>query len=360
MQFRKALLTTHLWAGLLAAPFLLALGLTGAVMVFENEIDDALNAKLTRVTSSGAALSLAALESRIDSAYPGYRLVGAEFPADERHAYAIAAAAPGGRDGADLFVDQHTGRILGTASEARPVMQSLHGFHTHLLAGRTGAAILGWGSLLLVFLSVSGLILWWPAKVVRVRWGAPAKRLVFDLHNAVGAVSFVFLLVFAVTGAVIHWDVPAGQWLARLTRTAPMPAIPRAAQDCRDQASLPADRLLATAAAAVPGARATWLQTPGGPSPVRVVFKYPEDHTPAGRTQVFLAGCTGRLLAVRSSRLAPAAIQYSSMWNREIHTGDLFGWPTRILMCLFSLSLPVMAVTGPLIWWTRRGRGLPG
>jgi len=42
------------------------------------------------------------------------------------------------------------------------------------------------------------------------------------------------------------------------------------------------------------------------------------------------------------------------MWNRELHTGDIFNLPTRILAAFFSLMLPVLAITGPLIWWTRR------
>jgi hypothetical protein len=54
VRFRNALLTTHLWAGLVAAPFLLVLGITGAEMVFENEINDALNAKVTRAAPMAA------------------------------------------------------------------------------------------------------------------------------------------------------------------------------------------------------------------------------------------------------------------------------------------------------------------
>ncbi len=354
MTFRKALLTTHLWAGLIAAPFLLVLGLTGAVMVFENEIDDAINAKVSRVATTGPALSLGELESRIDGLHPGYRIVAAAFPSDDRHAYGLAAVGPNGKDVLEVYVDPHTGRIQGTSADVRTAVQSLHMLHTHLLAGRTGQAIVGWGALFLVFLSLSGLVLWWPAKVVKVEWGADAKRLVFDLHNTVGAISFLFLFVFAVTGAVIHWDRPTAVWLARITGATPAPEFPRSAPECKDKASLPADQLLATASAAMPGARATWIQMPPGGRPVRAIFKYPEDHTPSGRTQVFLAPCTGRVLAAISSRQMPAAVRYSSMWNREVHTGDIGGWPTRILMCLFSLSLPAMALTGPLIWWTRR------
>lgn len=57
-----------------------------------------------------------------------------------------------------------------------------------------------------------------------------------------------------------------------------------------------------------------------------------------------------------NSRTAPPGHRYTALWNREIHTGDVFGWPSRILACLFSLSLPLMAVTGPVLWLQRRQR----
>jgi uncharacterized iron-regulated membrane protein len=47
------------------------------------------------------------------------------------------------------------------------------------------------------------------------------------------------------------------------------------------------------------------------------------------------------------------------MWIREIHTGDIFGWPTRILACLMSLALPIAVITGTLVWWNRNRKLLP-
>ena len=208
---------------------------------------------------------------------------------------------------------------------------------------------------MLLFLSLSGLILWWPAKIFRVRWSGTTKRVVFTTHNALGVYSWVFLLLFSVTGAVIHWDGLTAGWIDRVTGSTPPQPFPRQAPACTGQPAVPADRLLAAATAAVPGARPTVLQmAPDPTAPVRVVFKFPEDRTPAGRTQVFLEPCSAKPLVVRNARTMPLSLRYTAMWNRELHTGDILGWPTRILAALFSLSLPLMGLTGPLIWWTRR------
>jgi len=83
-------------------------------------------------------------------------------------------------------------------------------------------------------------------------------------------------------------------------------------------------------------------------------MKYPEDHTPSGRTNIYLDSYSGKVLAAQVSRTAPVGFKITRMWNREIHTGDILGWPTQILACFVSLMLPMLSITGPLIWWTRR------
>jgi len=94
---------------------------------------------------------------------------------------------------------------------------------------------------------------------------------------------------------------------------------------------------------------------PGRPVDVRMQF--PEDRTPAGRSRVFLDPFTGNVLSAWSTRTAPLGFKISRLWMREIHTGDIFGWPTQIVACVMSLLLPLLAITGTLIWWNR-GRKL--
>jgi uncharacterized iron-regulated membrane protein len=112
------------------------------------------------------------------------------------------------------------------------------------------------------------------------------------------------------------------------------------------------DTMLAIAKRAEPGATPTFISL--GDAPVRIAMKVPEDHTPAGRTNLFIDPFTGKVVYRLSSRTGPLGFRIVKLWNREIHTGDIGGLPTRILACLISLALPVMTVTGPLIWWYRR------
>ena len=62
---------------------------------------------------------------------------------------------------------------------------------------------------------------------------------------------------------------------------------------------------------------------------------------------------TDDVLRFDNTRAIPVVLKYARMWNGEIHTGEIFGWPTRILACIFSLAVATLAVTGLWIWWNR-------
>jgi uncharacterized iron-regulated membrane protein len=112
------------------------------------------------------------------------------------------------------------------------------------------------------------------------------------------------------------------------------------------------DEIAAAARAALPGAVIDSLSMQSG-QPVDLRMKYPEDRTPVGRSRVFLDPYSGKVLSAWSTRTAPLGFKINRMWIREIHTGDIFGWPTRLLACVMSLVLPIMTITGTLIWWNR-------
>jgi uncharacterized iron-regulated membrane protein len=48
------------------------------------------------------------------------------------------------------------------------------------------------GALFLLFLAITGLILWWRRKVFTVRLSGRSTRLNFDLHNALGIYMSIF------------------------------------------------------------------------------------------------------------------------------------------------------------------------
>lgn len=325
-------------------------------MVFENEIDRALNPKLTWVTPGEKRLTLTEMKSRLEEKYPGRAVVG--FVISPRNDISWVASLQSKALGAgppfNVALNPFTGDVLGNESDHNNFVGYVHSFHLRLMMGDAGSLIVSLAAVLLLVLSISGVVLWWPRKLLTLTWRGQIKEFNFDLHQALGIYLSLFLMIFAITALVIHWENGATRLANRITNSADVPPFPRMQPLSANAVTLSADRLLSIAESAAPGAQATWILLSA--NPVRIAMKYPEDRTPSGRTNLFIDAYTGNVVSHLNSRSGPLGYRMVKLWNREIHTGDIGGLPTRILACLISLMLPVMAVTGPLIWWNRRTR----
>ena len=355
MTVRRVILAIHLWMGLCAAVFLALLGITGSLMVFESEIDRALNPKLTWIRPGDHYLSLTEIKTRLERRYPSYTIAGLAFSPRKDMAWDAFLQSKTSQRGIGMAFNPFTGDILGDEAQRNDFMNKIHQLHLRLLAGSAGATVVSVAAVFLLFISISGIVLWWRRKILAPNWRSPLKKLNFDVHQALGIYSSFLLMIFSVTAMVIHWEGKATFMADRLTHSPEAPAFPAAQQPVSGAIPLSPDRLLAIAERSVPGARATMMQFAG--SPIRIAMQYPEDRTPVGRTNVFLDPYTGKVVYLLSSRTGPLGFRIVKLWNREIHTGDIGGLPTRILACAISLSLPVLAFTGPLIWWNRRSKG---
>jgi uncharacterized iron-regulated membrane protein len=61
---------------------------------------------------------------------------------------------------------------------------------------------------------------------------------------------------------------------------------------------------------------------------------------------------SGKILGLRNFKNESAGYRLIR-FNRSIHTGDIFGLPTHILVSLSSFLLVVMVITGVVTWWKK-------
>ena len=303
-------------------------------------------------------LPLGKLFSGLEKAHPGYHVTDMAFSQEPEIAYQMYLSPGGDAEGFVITVNQYNGQELGKASTANQFMNFISGFHTHLLMEthrETGKLIVGVSSILLFFLSCSGPVLWWRRKLFVVKWSAAPRRVNFDLHNMLGALCSLSLFCFSLTGIALSWDESTSKFVNRVTGSGGMPSTPAMPQPSPGAAPLGVDQILVAARAALPGTEIDSLSIHPG-EPVDLRMKFPEDRTPVGRSRVWVDPYTGRVLNVWSTRTAPLGFKINRMWIREIHSGDIFGWPTRILACIVCLVLPMLTITGTLIWWHRGKR----
>lgn len=344
---RKLLLNLHLYATLVAGIFVVILGLTGSIIAFEAQLDRLFHPSLFNIAPQASALlPLATLAAAVQRRFPGSKVEGfvlAQHP-DTAHVAYISRTA--------VFVNGYTGAILGTR-RGPTLINRIHQIHTHLLAGKVGEAIMDASGVVMLFLVVSGVILWWKYKKVSIKWDVSLFRAMFDLHNATGILSALFLLLLALTSIGIAFENPIARWTYKATGTKPiprsLPSVPREGAPPIDP-----DEVIRIAKTAEPGARPLSIDYPeDAKDSYNVRMRFLEDRTPGGRSWVSIDQYSGKVLVAQNSRTAPLAVR-ASLMNRQIHTGDVFGTPSRIVMSASSLLVVLQAFSGVLIWWKRR------
>ena len=351
MGLRATLLKVHLWVGMAAALFLFGLGLSGALLTFEDIIDPALNASAWYVKPQGTPLKLTQITQAYAKRFPQNsveELVLQQRP-DDTVKFIVRLS--NGRD-IGIGVNPYSGEVVGRSSDQqfRPMLM-IRNFHTHLLIHRrSGHMILTIAACCLLLLALTGIVLWWPRKIFKLR-GGKSHTVVLDLHQMLGLWSSACVLLFALTGIAIGFEDQVNQWAFAVSHV--QPALwPTPQPHAADVLPLSPDELLAKAESIAPAARPIVLDFGDSHNdPVLVIMKFPEDHL--GRTWVILDRYTGDVLRFDNTRAMPIALKYVRIWNQEIHTGEIFGWPTRLLACIFSLAVAALAVTGPWIWWNR-------
>ena len=212
--FRKI----HLW---LSVPFGLIITLvcfSGAMLVFENEVNEWFRRDLYYVeTVKGSPLPMDKLLEKVATTLPdSVSVTGVSISSDPGRAYQVSLSKP---RRASLYVDQYTGEVKGK-SERSGFFMFMFRMHRWLLDSMNpgnegifwGKMIVGVSTLLLVFVLISGIVIWWPRtrkalkNSLKITATKGWRRFWYDLHVAGGMYALIFLLAMALTG--LTWSFP--------------------------------------------------------------------------------------------------------------------------------------------------------
>ena len=212
--FRKI----HLW---LSAPFGLIITLvcfSGAMLVFENEVNEWFRRDLYYVeTVKESPLPMDKLLEKVATTLPdSVSVTGVSISSDPGRAYQVSLSKP---RRASLYVDQYTGEVKGK-SERSGFFMFMFRMHRWLLDSMNpgnegifwGKMIVGVSTLLLVFVLISGIVIWWPRtrkalkNSLKITATKGWRRFWYDLHVAGGMYALIFLLAMALTG--LTWSFP--------------------------------------------------------------------------------------------------------------------------------------------------------
>ncbi len=128
-----------------------------------------------------------------------------------------------------VFVHPVTGQVSAPVYGRGALIGWMDRLHSNFFSGRPGRVANGIGGLLLVLLAATGVVIWWPGRgalrrAVRIDWGAGWKRVVFDVHNALGFWLLVPVLILSITGVYFTWPQVYRDLVSRVS---PVTRVPR-------------------------------------------------------------------------------------------------------------------------------------
>ncbi|MEP6494450.1 MAG: PepSY-associated TM helix domain-containing protein [bacterium] len=345
----RYLLLVHRWIALVATILILVVAITGSALVFEGAIDRGLHPELWRVTPTGSPVSFDTLVANARASMPKAQVSGLTLSPVPDRAHVASAGAT------QIFLNPYTGAVIGTRTIAEwnaSLPRRLHVLHVSLMSGKVGGEIVGIVTALAFVLVLTGLVIWWRDKLWRIRWSASWKRIVFDLHHSLGAFAAIILLIISLSGMFIHYPTLS----ALMSSLNSAPAAPALEQPKADGGAhgISVDSLSRTALATLPGARIMFFSFPAkNTQPYTVAMRFPEDHTPGGRSRVVVDRYRGTILLATSTRQAELGNRIGNA-IRSVHTGDLFGKPTEAIWLAAAIILATQGITGVTMWWNGR------
>jgi uncharacterized iron-regulated membrane protein len=323
LWLRKALFQIHLWTGIAIGLYVVVSSVSGSAIVFRNELYKSLWPGPKIVAISGPRLSRDGLKRAVRQAWPHYSVtyIWESKRKDEATEVWIEHDGEAKPKTVGRLVDPFTGRDLGPS---RPVsigvLAWLSNLHTDLLAGNTGRKVNGVLAILVIVLSITGFLVWWPGtgrvrRSLTIDFRSNWKRLNWDLHSVIGFWMFAFVFIWGVTGVFLVFPKP---FQIVVNHFSP-------------------------------------LQLYGLQSSLEAPAQAPAANNNDITAQIVPVADQNSAPPVRRRRRPPRGSNGDVFlrWFYYLHFGNFGDWESKAAWVLLGLAPPFLFVTGALMWWNR-------
>ena len=340
-------LRLHRWLGLALGGVLLVSGGTGLLLLSGDWLERGVEPGLF-APNPGARASIDSVVEAIRRTHPDLPLVRLRLPRDEGDVY---EAWLHNDSGPRAYVDPVTTQVRGTRSKAGTVKGAVFVLHTELMSGSLGHVLVGIGAVSLLFLTLSGLVLWWPG-VAHLRRGFTLRRgrRLADAHALGGTIAAPVLVIIAVTALSLVFPARFQILLDTVTASGPREGAP----PWRGGGSVPPSNLstlLASAEAALPGGHVSWLYFPPASGGWFVVRKrLPGERHPNGKSFAYIHARTGVVSRVVDARRNGIGARFFDRLY-PTHIGQTLG---VLPHAIAAIALVALVITGWTVWWQRR------
>ncbi|MGV3586839.1 MAG: PepSY-associated TM helix domain-containing protein [Adhaeribacter sp.] len=396
---KKFFRVIHLYLSLVAGIVIAIACFTGAVLVFEKELQEAFNHDRYYVNPTGQRLPLEKLVTVIKEEVPTGKVasvkvytnpartveVGLIMPEKKDEAGRVhgpehakaenqsgegkkgkgalgggeAKKSGGGRPSHTAFIDPYTGQLQELYSYRETFFYTMFSLHRWLLSGQDsiGKLIVGVSTFIFLFILLTGIILWWPktqkvlAQRLKVKLDGGWKRLNHDFHIVLGFYSAIFLFVFAFTG--LAWSF---KWfndgIYKVTNSDMKPTEPPVSQFQANLTPVNFDAVLQAATQNIKNTEFYNISAPKDSAGIYSVTVHQPGRQESATDSYYIDQYSGQVIGALKFNDKNLGQRVRSTF-KPVHTGSIFGLPSKIIAfitCLLGVTFPV---TGVILWLNR-------
>lgn len=382
----RAIWRWHFYAGLFVLPFMIILATTGALYLFDDELNAVIyHEEMTVAQTKAMPLAHQSVVRAALAVVPDGKATGYFPPASPTVAAKVGVRSAGG-ELLYIYVNPYDGAVQGIIPREGLVMRIIRKIHSLAYFGTLANYVIELAACWAIMLAVTGIYLWWPrgasGGVVTVR-ATPTKRVFWrDLHAVIGLFVAGFIVFLAITG--LPWSVWWGENVKELASEAGI-GYPAMLWDDVPTSTIPAKDVMASTAwstenSPMPISTDTGvtpisldkavaifnergikpgygIDLPGGPEGVYSASIYP--HNLAEQRMIHMDQYSGAVLVDLSYADYPGFAK-AMEWGINVHMGQEYGWANKIILALACLGMVALSVSAAIMWWKRRPAGRLG
>jgi uncharacterized iron-regulated membrane protein len=371
----------HLYLGLASGLVIMSCCLTGALLVFQKELEQAFHKERYFTEKGERKLSLDTLVAGVKKSYPQAKVNLVKIYASVERTVEVNISIAANKANTTLqkqaskkvesgvqqrapsltaFVDPYTGKIVELYNSREGFFYNVMALHRWLLGSNNGPGkfITGVATFIFLFILITGIILWWPktkkilAQRLKVKSTVGWKRLNHDLHIVLGFYSAIFLFVFAFTA--LAWSF---EWfnkgIYKVTSSSMKPPEPPSSALIENTKTIGFDLSHSIAKTKFRDKEFYTITTPKDSLSAIAITGLSTNAVHETATDVlYLNQYSGEVVGqyLYSDRNIGAKVRAAF---RPVHVGSIWGLPSKIIaliVCLLGTSFPV---TGVILWLNR-------
>lgn len=354
MVLKNIIRKLHLWLGLFSGIIVFIIALTGCVYVFKEEITSFTNSDFEVVKRQDS--SRVSLDEVIDSYHknhPENELLFINQKESEPNATIIL-----GNKEVQVAYNPYNGNEVMAMQSSESFFALVLEIHRTLLLGEIGEHIIAITTVIFLFMLLSGLVLWFPTHLVKLKSfftvsNKSFKRLNFDLHRIGGFYSFLVLVFIASTGLFFSYDFVKKAVYVVVDSKPYNKWGPNSGEQKESKADIA--EIYTQIQKKYPNCIESSIYYPKETDgSIRVKLKYTYKFIPKYNT-FFIDQYSGKLLQSDLYKNATTAEHIkNSIFG--IHTGSIFGLFGKVIAFLAVFIAASLPITGFLMWKRKQNR----